>query len=151
MIDGVKLKQLQVNCDERGYLFEILRSDDDVFTQFGQVYLTAAYPGVVKAWHMHGQQVDNMCVVAGHAKLVLYDARENSATYGEIDELFPGVDNRILVQIPPGVYHGFKNIGTSEVLVLNIPDKPYAHGMPDEYRLEPHAKKIPYDWARRDG
>jgi len=90
MIDGVKIKKLLVNCDERGYLFEILRNDDEIFGNFGQAYLTSAYPGVVKAWHMHEKQTDTMCVIAGRAKLVIYDAREDSGTYGEIDELFPG-------------------------------------------------------------
>ena len=151
MIDGVKVKKLKVNCDERGYLFEILRSDDDLFRDFGQAYLTAAYPGVVKAWHMHKKQTDSMCVLSGRAKIVIYDARENSSTYGEINEFFPGIDNRLLIQIPPLVYHGFKNIGHDEVLVLNCPDSAYNHDAPDELRLEPTSNKIPYDWARRDG
>jgi len=151
MIEGVKVKKLKVNCDERGYLFEILRNDDDLFRLFGQAYITAAYPGVVKAWHMHEQQTDSMCVVAGRAKLVIYDAREESPTYGEINEFFPGVDNRMLIQIPPKVYHGFKNITNSEVLVLNFPDSTYNYDRPDEIRLEPNSSKIPYDWARRDG
>jgi len=51
MIDGVKTKSLTTIADERGWLFEILRCDDDIFLKFGQVYLTAVYPGVVKAWH----------------------------------------------------------------------------------------------------
>ena len=41
-------------CDERGRLMEMLRCDDPIFKGFGQVYLTTAYPGVVKAWHYHG-------------------------------------------------------------------------------------------------
>lgn len=151
MIDGVKVKSLKVNCDERGFLFEILRNDDEVYRQFGQAYLTAAHPGVIKAWHMHEIQTDSMCVISGRAKLVIYDAREESPTYGAIDEFFPGTDNRILIQIPPGVYHGFKNIGTQELLVINIPDQVYNRDHPDERRLEPHTNKIPYDWARRDG
>ena len=58
MIEGVRIKRLSVHADERGFLMEILRSDDEVFERFGQVYLTTAYPGVVKAWHMHKKQTD---------------------------------------------------------------------------------------------
>ena len=53
MIDGVKIKKLKVIPDERGRLMEMLRSDDDLFIKFGQVYMTTAYPGVVKGWHYH--------------------------------------------------------------------------------------------------
>ncbi|MCK4857985.1 MAG: dTDP-4-dehydrorhamnose 3,5-epimerase family protein, partial [candidate division Zixibacteria bacterium] len=110
-----------------------------------------AYPGVVKAWHLHQRQTDNMCVIRGRAKLVLYDSREDSATRGEIMEFFLGDDNRLLVQIPPGIYHGFKNIGTGELYVLNLPTNVYDRDNPDEYRLDPHDNDIPYDWARQDG
>ena len=151
MIDGVKAKNLKINCDERGKLFEVLRSDDDIFTEFGQVYLTTAYPGVVKAWHLHRHQTDNMCLIKGHAKFVLYDPREKSATKGEINEFFPSEENRFLIRIPPGVYHGFKNIGSDEALIMNIPTKLYDYNNPDEYRLDPQDKSIPYDWSRKDG
>ncbi len=48
VIQGVKIKKLKVIPDERGRLMEMLRADDELFVKFGQVYLTAAYPGVVK-------------------------------------------------------------------------------------------------------
>ncbi len=50
LIEGAAVKNLRVICDERGWLMEILRSDDEIFSRFGQVYVTTAYPGVVKAW-----------------------------------------------------------------------------------------------------
>ena len=71
-IEGVKTKSLRVVPDDRGWLMEILRADDpELFTRFGQVYLSATYPGAVKAWHYHKQQVDNFACVAGMVKLVL--------------------------------------------------------------------------------
>ncbi|HUV82202.1 MAG TPA: dTDP-4-dehydrorhamnose 3,5-epimerase, partial [archaeon] len=39
-IDGVNIKNLKVVPDERGWLMEILRCDDDIYEQFGQVYMT---------------------------------------------------------------------------------------------------------------
>jgi len=80
MIDGVKTKNLRVIPDERGRLMEILRSDDSLFLNFGQVYVTTTYPGVVKAWHKHEKQTDNVACVQGMIKLVLYDPRENSTS-----------------------------------------------------------------------
>ena len=58
MIEGVKIKKLSVHEDERGRLMEILRADDDIFVQFGQVYITTAKPGFVKGWHFHKKQID---------------------------------------------------------------------------------------------
>ncbi len=149
-IDGVNLKQLRVVPDERGRLMEILRCDDPIFKQFGQVYLTTVYPGVVKAWHYHRKQDDYIACVGGMLKLVLYDDREGSGTRGELMEFFIGEHNPLLVQVPAGVYHGFKAVGTEETLVINCPTEPYNREDPDELRLDAHTKEIPYDWARKD-
>ena len=151
LIDGVQIKRLKVIPDERGRLMEVLRCDDDLFLGFGQAYLTTAYPGVVKAWHYHRKQTDNFVVVKGMMKVVLYDERENSPTRGKVNEFFMGEHNSILLQIPPLVYHGFKCVSETEAMVMNFPTEPYNYNEPDEYRLDPHDNKIPYDWARRDG
>jgi dTDP-4-dehydrorhamnose 3,5-epimerase len=150
MINGVKIKVLKVIPDERGRLMEMLRSDDEIFIRFGQLYMTTAYPEAVKAWHYHKRQVDNFVVVKGMMKVVLYDGRENSSTFREIDEFFMGEHNPILLQIPAYVYHGFKCISESEAVVINCPTEAYLYDNPDEYRVLPHGGEIPYDWARKD-
>jgi len=151
MIEGVTTKDLRVIPDERGRLMEILRTDDDVFEKFGQVYMTTVYPGVVKAWHYHKKQRDNFCVLRGMLKVVLFDDREDSSTRGNIDEFFLGEHNPTLVSIPAFVYHGFKGVSTCEAIVINIPTNIYNYQEPDEYRVAPHDGTIPYDWARKDG
>jgi dTDP-4-dehydrorhamnose 3,5-epimerase len=147
MIKDVKTKKLRAIPDERGWLMEILRSDDEVFQKFGQVYVTTAFPGVVKAWHMHKEQTDNVACIHGMMKVVLYDDRKDSATYKEINEFFIGIENPLLISIPPLVYHGFKAIGTKTAFFLNIPTDLYDYKNPDEYRLPPDTEKIPYDWV----
>jgi dTDP-4-dehydrorhamnose 3,5-epimerase len=150
VIDGVIVKKLKVVPDERGYLMEVLRNDDEQFTQFGQAYVTMAYPGVVKAWHYHKEQTDNFTIVSGMAKFVLYDRRDNSSTGGEINEFFVGERSPMLIQIPPGVYHGFKAIGDGPAIALNIPDRTYDYEAPDEMRVDPHDNDIPYDWKLKE-
>ena len=151
MIQGVKIKKLKVIPDERGRLMEMLRCDDDFFTKFGQAYMTAAYPGVVKGWHYHKIQADNMTIIKGMMKVVLYDDRKNSKTYKEVNEFFVGEHNPALIHIPAGVMHGFKCISEAEAICINIPTEPYNYEKPDEYRIDPHSKEIPYDWTRKDG
>jgi len=150
MIEGVKIKKLKVIPDERGRLMEMLRSDDELFITFGQVYLTTAYPGVVKGWHYHKKQTDNMVVVKGMMKVVLYDGREGSSSKGEVNEFFMGINNTILLQIPPFVFHGFKCIGEEEAMVVNCPTETFNYEDPDEFRVDPHENDIPYDWGRAD-
>ncbi|ABC78220.1 dTDP-4-dehydrorhamnose 3,5-epimerase family protein [Syntrophus aciditrophicus] len=151
MIDGVQVKKLRVIPDERGRLMEILRADDGMFKGFGQVYMTTAYPGVVKGWHYHKKQYDNMAVVKGMMKIVLYDSRENSPTRGEVNVFFAGEYNPVLLHIPPFVYHGFKCVSTEEAIVINTPTEVYNYGEPDEFRVHPHNNDIPYNWDREDG
>ncbi|MBN1295360.1 dTDP-4-dehydrorhamnose 3,5-epimerase family protein [bacterium] len=151
LIDGVKTRQLKRIPDERGYLMEMFRSDWPEFSEFGQVYITAVYSGVVKGWHYHELQDDTFVCVSGMAKVVLYDARKESPTFGRINEFFIGVLNPMLVQIPKGVYHGFKGISEEVTLIVNIPTKTYNYAKPDEYRLPAHTDQIPYDWTRHDG
>ncbi len=149
-IKDVTVKQLRVIPDERGWLMEILRRDDPIFKKFGQVYITTTYPDVVKGWHYHKKQWDFFTVIKGMAKIVLYDGRKDSPTYGEIMEFFVGEKNPRLIVIPPYVYHGFKGIGTEPAFVLNCVTEPYDHDDPDEHRVDPHSGGIPYDWARKD-
>ncbi len=151
MIEGVRVKQLSVLPDERGRLMEMLRSDDELFRGFGQLYMTTAYPGVVKAWHYHKVQWDHFVCVRGMMKVVLYDSRQGSTSHGEVNEFFLGDHRSILLQIPPLVYHGFKCISDHEAIVINCPTEPYCYDEPDEFRVDAHDNDIPYDWSRRDG
>jgi dTDP-4-dehydrorhamnose 3,5-epimerase len=149
-IEGVQVKPLKVVPDERGWLMEVLREDDELFGRFGQVYVSATYPGVVKAWHFHARQTDNFACIAGMIKLVLVDTRQGSPTRDTINEFFLGVHNPVLVQVPKLVYHGWKCISVEPSLVINVPDEPYDRKNPDEQRIAPHGT-LPYDWARKDG
>jgi dTDP-4-dehydrorhamnose 3,5-epimerase len=150
LIDGVKTKALKVISDERGWLMEGLRSDDELFTRFGQMYLSATYPGVVKGWHFHNRQIDNFVCVAGMIKLVIYDGREGSPTKGGINEFFLGERNPLLVQVPAKAHHGWKCISESVAMVVNCPSELYHYNEPDEVRFPAHGE-IPYDWTRKDG
>jgi len=151
LIEGVAVKNLRVICDERGWLMEILRYDDEIFSRFGQVYVTTAYPGVVKAWHYHKKQTDHLTCIHGMMKVVLYDGREGSKTYKLINEFFIGNHNPIVIKVPPMVHHGFKAIGIEVAYFLNVPDELYDYKDPDEHRLPPDTKEIDYDWGLAPG
>ena len=145
MINGVRVHSLKQIPDERGKIMHMLRSDDPHFEKFGEIYFSVVFPGVVKGWHVHSRMTLNYAVVCGMIKLVLFDARSQSPTHGELMELFVGEDNYVLVQIPPGVVNGFKGIGTRRAIVANCSDFPHDPG--EMQRIDPFANDIPYDWA----
>ena len=132
---------------------EILRSDDNLLEKFGQVYLTTAYPNVIKAWHYHKQQDDNFCVVKGMAKVALYDGREGSPTKGNVMDFFIGEHNPCLIHIPVGVWHGYKGIGVEPTLLLNAVTLAYDYDNPDEFRIPYNVdtyqgSPVDYDWNK---
>lgn len=146
MIDGVIVKQLKRNADERGYLMEMLRSDDEIFEKFAQTYVSLNYPGVIRAWHYHKKQNDFWVVPKGMVKAVVYDCREGSPTYGEVNEFFLGDNNPIMLKIPIGTMHGYKTIGTEPSLLINFPTELYNRAEPDEYREPWNSENVPYNW-----
>lgn len=146
MIDGVVIKKLRGNADERGCLTEILRCDEEIFEKFGQIYVSLNYPGVIRAWHYHKKQDDFWAVTKGMVKAVLYDGREDSPTKGQVQEVFLGELNMVLLKIPVGVMHGYKTVGTEPSLLMNLPTEPYISSDPDEYRLPYNTDQIPYNW-----
>jgi dTDP-4-dehydrorhamnose 3,5-epimerase len=151
LIDGVAVRRAKVISDERGRLGEIMRADDPWFKKFGQVYFTTTYPGVVKAWHYHKKQTDHFYVTKGMLKVVLYDERKDSPTYGTVNELYLGEQCPGLVRIPPGVQHGWMCVSQTEAHIVNVVSEMYNYSEPDEFRTHPHENHIPYDWTRKDG
>lgn len=149
MIEGVKINPLAIIPDERGMILKMLSCDDPGFRNFGEIYFSMIYPGVVKGWHIHKKMTLNYAVVSGFIKLVLYDDRENSPTKREIQEIFLGRENYKLVTIPPLVWNGFKGIGTEPSIVANCATIP--HDASEIERLDPFNNHIPYNWELKNG
>ena len=144
MIEGVLIHPLRKICDERGKIMHMLRCDAPHFEQFGEVYFSTAYPGVIKGWHEHTRQVQFYAVPVGMIKLVLWDNWPDSPTYRELMELFTGEDAYQLVRIPTGVINGYKVIGTREAMVANCAT--LVHEPDEMLRYDPLGDKVPYSW-----
>ena len=149
MIEGVKIVKLKQIVDERGKIMHMLKSTDDHFDNFGEIYFSCCWPGTIKAWHIHKTMTLNNAVISGHAKLVLYDSRDNSSTKGELMEIFLGEDNYNLVKIPPGITNGYKSYGDKMTLLANCATEPHD---PDELiYIDPIENDIPYKWDLKHG
>ena len=141
-IDGVVLTPLKIIPDERGQVMHVLRSDSPQFTQFGEVYISCIYSGVIKGWKLHTTNAGNLAIPVGRVKFVLHDLRENSPTKGQTDVVFLGDNNYQLLSIPPGVAYGWKNLVPQTAYVINCASEPH---QPGEAKMLP-IEEIPHPW-----
>jgi dTDP-4-dehydrorhamnose 3,5-epimerase len=150
MIEGVVIKNLVRHSDDRGFFQEILRNDEELLFQFGQMSFSKTYPGVIKAFHYHKLQDDIWFFPVGNAQVVLYDTREDSPTFRETDSFHIGEDNPRIVLIPVGVAHGYRVLGNTPAIIIYLTTEPYNADEPDEYRIAWDDPIINYDWTTKN-
>jgi dTDP-4-dehydrorhamnose 3,5-epimerase len=146
-IDGVSVREVRHVPRDHGIITEIYRPEwDPTGAPVVQVYQSRLFPGAIGAWSCHARTTDRLFVNQGLLKVVLYDARPQSATHKLLMEVHAGDARPALIVIPPGVWHGLQNIGTADALVLNCPTTAYQYEDPDHYRLPFDTDEIPYAW-----
>ena len=144
MIEGVKITPLKQIFDERGKVMHMMRADSEIFTQFGEIYFSCTNPGAIKAWHLHKEATLNYACVFGKVKLVLFDERKTSKTYGKYQELFLSLDNYSLITIPPNIWNGFKGMNKESSIIANCLNLP--HNEKEMVRLEIDDMRFNYKW-----
>lgn len=119
-MESIDTKKLVKHVDNRGWLAEIFRPSDVNNTMKGQVTVTTAHPGIVKANHYHEKMNEWYCVIQGKMHLVLKDMKT-----GEKKDVMLSEDDLKIIKINPGVAHGFKNVGDGMLFVLMYIDRPF--------------------------
>ena len=147
MIDGVSIKTLVRYPDERGYFEEVIRESDNFFKEvFGQLSHSFMLRGVVKAWHVHTSQIDWWFCVTGKLKIALFDLRNKSPTFRELNEYILGdPPNNIVVKIPAGVAHGMKVLEGPCHFVYATSSQ---YDPKEEGRIPHDDPSIGYDWVQ---
>jgi dTDP-4-dehydrorhamnose 3,5-epimerase len=146
-IVGLQVIPLRRIPDERGTVMHMLRRTDQHFVEFGEIYFSTVYRGVVKGWHRHREMTLNYACVFGRVKVAVYDDREGSPTRGTLREIFLGPDNYSLVVIPPEVWNGFKGMSDPYAVVANCCT--HVHDPSRSDRLDPFENDIPYQWGTK--
>ena len=136
---------------EDGYLTEIARMDQALIgPPIAQVHLNYTLVGRIRAWGLHKKNMDRLFLVSGQVKFVVFDGRKDSPTYGVVNEIIVGDRSPGLLLIPPNLYHGWKNIGNTNALIINMPTNLYDYENPDAYHLDWNSvvakKLIPYSF-----
>ena len=127
-IHDVVARPLSKFLDERGWLAELFRSDElgpDLMPVMA--YISMTQPGVGRGPHEHVDQTDYFCFIGpSNFKVYLWDARQDSPSYGAKQVIYAGVDSPCMVIVPPGVIHAYRNIGRENGIVFNAPNRLYA-------------------------
>ena len=126
-IDGVVWRPLRKYNDSRGWLCELFRHDE-LPTEFHPVmaYISATLPGVARGPHEHVDQADCFCFLGpSNFKVYLWDNRPTSSTRGAYSTDVVGADKPMLLVIPAGVVHAYKNVGKEPGIVFNCPNRLY--------------------------
>lgn len=126
-IAGCIIRPLRRFEDSRGWLAEFFRQDEldpTVYPVMG--YLSLTHPGVTRGPHEHRKQTDFFVFFHGQLRLYLWDTRPNSPTYGYRQVVDVGEVNPVIVLVPPGVVHAYRNTGTEPALLINCPNQLYA-------------------------
>ena len=144
-IQGVVAFQVANVLSRNGYLTEIWRPDwqlDQLGA--GQVFQRALDPGSASGWHVHAHTTDRLFCGFGRMLVALYDARPDSPTSGNVMDIRLGAERPAIIVIPPGVFHGVRNIGDGPCLMINVVDVAYSYTDPDHYRVALDTPDIPY-------
>ncbi|MGI9068217.1 MAG: dTDP-4-dehydrorhamnose 3,5-epimerase family protein [Pyrinomonadaceae bacterium] len=151
LIDGLKFRPTRPVPHEDGHVAEVARATWDVLGgPIVQVHVTTTFPGRIRAWGLHQVSTDRLFVVDGLVKIVVFDGRNGSPTFGRINEFTVSAKNPGLLIIPSNLYHGWKNIDTTEAILINMPTQMYNHEAPDALDLpwdsEAARRIVPYQW-----
>jgi len=126
-INDLVVRDLRKFNDSRGWLSELFRHDglDPEFYP-AMAYTSSTKPGVTRGPHEHVHQADLFCFLGpSNFKLRMWDNRADSATYNNVMTLVVGADNPKFVLIPKGVVHAYQNIGETDGIVINCPNRLY--------------------------
>ncbi len=121
-MEGLVVRELAIHEDPRGWLGEIIRQDESDIRPV-MSYISMTGPGLARGPHEHREQTDYFCLI-GRFRLYFWDNRKASATYRVKKTVDTGEAPTIAI-IPPGIVHAYRNIGDSDGLVINLPDRLY--------------------------
>jgi dTDP-4-dehydrorhamnose 3,5-epimerase len=136
---------------EDGHVTEVARAGWEIIGEpIVQVHTTTTLPGRIRAWGLHQESTDRLFVVTGLVRIAVFDGRNGSPTFGLVNEFTVSEKNPALLLIPPNLYHGWKNIGTSEAIIINMPSRMYNYEAPDALDLpwdsDAARQLIPFNW-----
>ncbi|WP_420392687.1 dTDP-4-dehydrorhamnose 3,5-epimerase family protein [Acuticoccus sp.] len=143
-IEGVELTPIPPLADGRGRLVELLTQRDGPVPEIVHVYQVFAVSRSVRAWVYHEKQSDRLAFADGAFLVALFDIRDGSPTYGQLDVLHLGEAAPMRLHVPPYVVHGVQNVGDRDASFVNMPTVAYNPHDPDKRRIPHPDPRIPF-------
>jgi dTDP-4-dehydrorhamnose 3,5-epimerase len=111
------LASVSTLVDDRGALFEPIPDEELVSGRALHVHVVGCVPGAVRANHVHYQQTERLCVVAGEFEVAVHDVQSSANA-----SIILSPQRPMVVTMRPGVAHAFRNIGTENGYLLAYSD-----------------------------
>lgn len=123
---NLKIKKLEVKKDNRGWLAEIISTNEIKGKGVGLVLITTANARQTKGSHYHKRKTEWYCVIRGRGLLKVWNQQE-------MEEFEVSEDNLTLVEIPKNHFHSITNVGDSPMYLLAVVSEPFNEKDPDTY------------------
>ena len=136
-INNIKIFNIKSIKNAKGNIFKILSSKSNFFNNFGDCYISEINSLKLKAWRCHKRSIQNIFIISGKCKLVVYFKNKFHQIY--LSSISPK-----LVIIPNNAWYGFQNMGTKKVKLLNITNRNYS----EKEILRKKKNEIDYDWKK---
>lgn len=143
IIDGVLLTPLKQIFNPKGDVWHAMKSNDTGFDGFGEAYFSTIYYGDIKPWKKHIRMTLNFIVPVGKIRIVIFDDRSESKTWGHFFDVTLSQDNYQRLTIPAGLWVAFSGIGENLNLLLNIANLEHD---PTEVERKESLNDINYRW-----
>lgn len=144
-IHDLEISSLSIIEDDRGAVLHMLRSDSDLYSDFGELYFSETKPGIIKAWKCNSKLTQLLAVPKGRIRLVIFDDRLDSNSKGKLQILEVGrPDAYQLIKIPQNLWYGFKCISREPALIANCTNG--IHSPDNGITKKDNDISIPYSW-----
>ena len=115
ILNKIKIQRLEIIKITAGNIMRILKKKNLTKGGFGEAYFSKIKFRSIKAWKYHKKMFLNLTVPVGKVKFVFYSEKDNRFRVIEIGE-----KKYSRITVPPKIWFGFKGIGKSESIILNI-------------------------------
>ena len=131
-LEGIRVQEINILPDERGFFAEILRQDWQALIEewVVQANLSYTYPSIIRAWHKHLRgQVDYFLVIKGAMKICAYEEESK-----RLVEVIGSEEKPCIIRIPGQYWHGTKTVSSEPSLAIYFVNRLYDYQDPDELR-----------------
>lgn len=141
-LEGVHITPLKIIENQKGNVMRGLRSDEDLFSGFGEAYFSKIKYNSIKGWKLHTRMIMNLIVPSGEVRFVLFDNRADSITNGEFFEHILSEQKYSRLTVPPNIWFAFMGMGKNDSLILNL-----SNILHDDNEVQVKMiDEIDYDW-----